>query len=242
MKRSVRIVFASLLTALLTFGTALSAGVALAQEHAAEVHETAHEGATAEGAAHEEHAAAGHEGHELPSLNWTDVLDTKHPAVISLFINFGLLIGLYYVVFKKPTVAALKQRRVTIGKDIEDAQKMLAEAKERAKKYQGDLKNADADAETTRAALVASGKGEVERQLSEAHERAERMKRDAERLVEQERKQLQQDLHLETVDLAMQDAARLLEKAVTPEDHVRLAQDLLAELAKHPGATAGGAP
>ena len=84
---------------------------------------------------------------------------------------------------------------------------MLDEAKERAKKYQADLKNADADAATAKAALISAGKGEVERLLVEAQERAERMKRDADRLIEQERKQLQHDLLVETVELAV-DAGR----------------------------------
>jgi F-type H+-transporting ATPase subunit b len=137
---------------------------------------------------------------------------------------------------KKPITEALKQRRVTIGKDIDEAQALLAEAKERAKKYQADLKNADADASTAKAGLISAGKGEVDRLLIEAQERADRMKRDADRLVEQERKQVHLDLLNETVDLAVHEAAQLLEKSVTADDHARLAQDLLAELAARPAA------
>lgn len=190
----------------------------------------------AEHGEHGEHAehGAGHHGPE--AINWIDLGDKKRPAYIALIVNFGLLAGLYYTLGKKPVTEALKQRRVTIGKDIEDAQKMLAEAKERAKKYQADLKNGEADAETARAALVSSGKGEVERLLRDAQEKAERMKRDADRLVQQERKQLQQDLIAETVEVAIAEAAQMLERSVTPADHARLADDLLEELAKRPAA------
>lgn len=217
-------------------------GTPAAAEHAAPAHgETAPaHGAAAEG--HDgEHAGAAHHGPE--ALNWTDIGDKKKPAIIALVINFGVLMALYYLLGKKPIAAALKQRRVTIGKDIDDAQALLDEAKELAKTYQAELKNADADAETAKAGLISAGKGEVDRIVLEAQERADRMKRDADRLVEQERKQVHLDILNETVDLAVHEAAKLLEKSVTADDHARLAQDLLAELARRPGATksAGGA-
>lgn len=179
-------------------------------------------------------AAHGHHGPE--PINWTDISDKKRPALIALFVNFGLLAALYYTLGKKPVAEGLKQRRVNIGKDIDEARKMLEEAKERAKKYQADLKNAETDAATAKAALITAGKGEVERLISDTEERAERMKRDAERLIDQERKQLHQDLLVETINLAVDEAHKILERSATPEDHARLASELLAELAQKPAA------
>jgi len=211
----------------------------------------AHAAATGEhGATAGEHGAAAHGGghHGPEAINWTDIFDKKKPAYIALVINFGALMTLYYLLGKKPITEALQQRRVTIGKDIDEAQQLLDEAKERAKKYQADLKNADADAATAKAALISAGKGEVDRIALEAEERSVRMKRDAERLVEQERKQAHQDLLHETIDRAVLEAGRILEKAVTADDHARLAQDLLTELASRPSAPraapvpSGGAP
>lgn len=187
-----------------------------------------------------EHDTTGHEAahHGPEAINWTDIEDHHRPAYIALVVNFGVLMVGYYLLGKKPVSEALKQRRVTIGKAIEDAQTMLGEAKERAKKYQADLKNADTDAADAKAALVAAGKGEVERSLLEANEKAERMKRDADRLIDQERKQVQHDLLKETIELAVQEAAKTLEKTVTAEDHARLAEDLLKELSAKPAAGA----
>jgi F-type H+-transporting ATPase subunit b len=214
------------------------------QEHdSPPVHPTEHGGAAAKGASGEEHGTHDEHGahpggahHGPEAINWTDLSDTKRPAYIGLLVNFGILAALYYTLGKKPIVQGLKQRRANIGKAIEEAQAMLAEAKERAKKYQADLKDADAHAETAKNALVVAGRREAERLLSETEERAERMKRDAERLIEQERKQLQQDLLVETVNLAVTQAQKLLESSTSPEDHVRLANELLAELAKKPAA------
>jgi len=234
----------------------LTTALAVAQDHAAPGHAPPAHGAVpaaapaqpgahdAPGEGHGEHAEAAHGGahHGPEALNWTDIWDKRRPAVISLVLNFGVLLTLYYMLGKKPVTNALKQRRVTIGKDIDEAQKLLAEAKERAKKYQGDLKNADVDAATAKASLVASGKGEVERLLSDAKEKAERMKRDADRLVEQERKAVHAQLLEETIELASREAAQLLQKSVTADDHARLAQDLLLELARRPAARTAPAP
>ncbi len=130
----------------------------------------------------------------------------------------------------------MKQRRIDIGKDIDEASKMLAEAKALEKKHAGSLQNADVDAETAKGSLVSAGKGEVERLLADAEEKAARMKRDAERLVEQEQKQLRQDLLVATIEKAVNQAHKMLEQSATPEDHARLANELLAELAKKPAA------
>lgn len=184
--------------------------------------------------ASEAHGGGGHHGPE--ALNFGDIFDKRRPALISLFLNFGVLMTLYYMLGKKPIASALKQRRVTIGKEIDEAQALLAEAKERAKKYQGDLKNAEVDAATAKASLVASGKGEVERLLIDAKEKAERMKREADRLVDQERNAVHAQLLAETIELAGREASDILQKSVTADDHARLAQDLLLELARRPAA------
>lgn len=169
-------------------------------------------------------------------INWANLSNKEQPPYLALVINAGIFFALFYTLGKKPVSEGLKQRRVDISKEIEDARRMLSEAKERAKKYQADLKNVEADAITAKAALVAAGEGEIERLLSEATERSERMRRDAERLVEQESKQLHQDLLLETIDLAVSEAQAALARAATPEDHARLAEELLAELSQKPAA------
>jgi F0F1-type ATP synthase membrane subunit b/b' len=217
--------------------------IALAQPHGEE-HAAGHGGEKAE---HAEHGEGGehaeHAGHHGPeAMNWTDISDKTKPAFIAIVINFGILIAIYYSMGKKGVVDGLKQRRIDIGKDIDDARKMLEEARERAKKYQGDLKNADVDAATAKAALITAGKGEVERMLTEAEEKSERMKRDAERLVDQERKQLQHELLIETIERAVKQAQTILEKQATSEDHARLAQELLNELSKKPAAAKRSAP
>ena len=233
-----KLMFAAVFTAMCASVT----GLALAQPHGSGTPgrlvvpadaTTSHETVTEHG----DEVGGPHEDHDT-SINWTDVFDKKKPAIIALFINFGVLAGLYYMLGKKPVAAALKQRRATIAKDIEDARKRLKESEARAEKYQAELKSADNDAATAMSTLVTSAKGDIERLRKDAGERAERMERDATRLVDQEKKQLQDDILRQTVERSMAEAERVLAQITSGDDHTRLARDLLAELAKIPAAKA----
>ena len=206
----------------------LSSGGALAQSH----------GAPAHGG---DHAAPAHGGHQgVAPMNWTDFSNKETPPYAALVINFALLMFAYYSFGKKPLAAALQQRKEDIGKEIEDARKLLDEAKARAKKYQKELRNVAEDAKTAKSSLHQAGEGERDRIVKDAEEKAARMRRDAAFLVEQEAKQVRQDLMRETVEEAVAQAHVLLGAAVTQADHERLAEEFLAELGTHQGSALGG--
>lgn len=196
-------------------------------EHELPAHAGEHD---AHAAAAGEHGAA-HEGaHELAPINWFDFGNKEQLPYAAGLINFVLLVVIYVKLGKKPLSAALKKRKVDIAADIEEAAKVKREAEERAKKYQADLANLDQDLEVARQALVEAGKKERERIVAEAKERAARMKRDAETLLGQEAKQKSQDLTIETIERATDQAHQILKSKLTQEDHLRLAEEFLAEL------------
>lgn len=211
------------LVALLFSGVIAAAGVTYAGAAHADDHAQEH-GA----AAHGEHAT-GHDAHALPSINWFSFGEKTTPY-IALLINFAILMAIYVKIGKKPIAEALKNRRASVAKEIEEAQRMRREAEERAKQYQAKLATLEQELDTTRQALIEAGKGERDRIVKEAEEKAERMKRDAQFLVEQEIKQLRIDLMKETIEAAVTAAESLLKERVTQADHDRLAEDFLAQL------------
>jgi F-type H+-transporting ATPase subunit b len=183
-----------------------------------------------EGASEE---AAGFEKPESP--NWfeygkRDEHGQPLPPYIAMVVNFGILIAGYYLLGKKPIAAALQSRRDNIAKDIEEAQRMRKEAEERAKIYQVKLARLEEEVKSAREALVRAGEAERDRLVTEAEAKAERMRKDAEFLVEQELKQIRQDLWRDTVEAAVSAAEDLLKKRVTPADQERLAEDYLADI------------
>jgi F0F1-type ATP synthase membrane subunit b/b' len=166
--------------------------------------------------------------HPAP-MNWTD-FGSPTPPFVAMLVNFGILAAGYYLLGKKPVGAALQNRRDTIAKDIEDAHKMLGEAQTRAVTYQAKLGRLAEDTASARSALAYAGEAERDRIVSEAEAKAERMRKDAEFQVDQDLKQIRQDLWRETVEAAVGEAEELLMKRVTSADQERMAEDYLAEL------------
>lgn len=195
-------------------------------QHAAPTHEAAAEG---EGKSGE--AGAEGEGHAPKPINWIDFSNKEQPALALMFVNVLLLFGIYYKYGKTPISEGLKNRRATIAKEIEEAQRMQREAEARAAKYQEKLSHLEDELKETRETLKAAGEAERDRLIREAEEKASRMERDATFLVEQELKAMRADLTREAVENAMAAAEELLRKRITSSDQERLAEDYLAQLA-----------
>jgi F-type H+-transporting ATPase subunit b len=163
-------------------------------------------------------------------MNWTQ-FGAETPPFVAMLVNFGILIGGYYLLGKKPIAAGLRNRRDTIARDIDEAQRMKEEAEARAKTYQAKLDKVEEEARAARNDLLRTGEAERERIVKDAQAKAERMRRDAEFLVGQELKQVRLDLMRDTVKAAVTAAAELLRQRVTSEDQERLAESYLDELA-----------
>lgn len=191
-------------------------------------------GEVPEAASSEETAEEGGGEHALKSINWIDFSNTKQVPYTVYLLNFGILIFLIVRFGGKPIQDGLKARRESIAKEIEDAQKMKKEAKQRAKKYQAKLEGLDEELASAKQGLIEAGEADKARIVREAEEKAARMNRDAAALLEQESRQVHEDLVNETVEAAVREAEDLLKKRVMPEDHERLAEDFLASLNKRP--------
>src|SRR5258708_8822510 len=126
-------------------------------------------------------------------MNWSE-FDKETPPFVAMLINFGILAAGYYLLGKKPIAAGLHARRDAIAKEIEEAQRMRAEAEQRAKIYQAKLETLEDEVRMAREALVRSGEAERDRIVAEAEANAERMRNDTQFVVEQELKQMRQDL------------------------------------------------
>jgi F-type H+-transporting ATPase subunit b len=190
---------------------------------------------------HAEAAEEAEHSHWPPApMNFTDFSDKSRPPFVAMVVNFVLLIGIYYVFGKKPIAAGLQARRDNVAKQIEEANRIKKEAQDRAKMYQAKLARLEEELQTARQALVEAGQGERERIIREAEEKAARMRRDADLRIEQEIKQMRQDIWREAVEQAVVAAEDLLKKRVTQADQERLAEQYLSDLAHEKPATAGG--
>jgi F0F1-type ATP synthase membrane subunit b/b' len=178
-------------------------------------------------AAHAEH---GDQEHELGPINWFDFSNSKQPPWGTYAINLALLLAGYWYFGKDAIKKGLAARRGRIKHEIDDAQRMLKEAESRAKKYQKKLQELDGDVDQAKKALLDAGTSERDRIVREAKEKASRMEREAHFLVEQELKQIHQEVVRETLDSTVAAAEELLRRSIGPAYQERLAEEYLTQL------------
>jgi F0F1-type ATP synthase membrane subunit b/b' len=164
------------------------------------------------------------------AINWFDFGNKEQPPYAAMLINFGLLAFVYYRFGKKPVAEALKKHRASVEKEIEEAQRIKREAEARAKTYQAKLKDLEIELGQTKLALVEAGKGDRARIVKEAEEKAVLMQKDAAFLLEQETRQMRNDLQREAVLAALAAAEEILKKKVSQADQERLAEEFLTKL------------
>ena len=98
--------------------------------------------------------------HAPKPINWTDFSNNEQPPLAFMLVNFVVLIGIYYKYGKGPIAEGLKNRRATIAREIEEAQRMRNEAEARAEKYQAEARrHLEDELKEARESLEAAGEG-----------------------------------------------------------------------------------
>jgi len=161
-----------------------------------------------------------------PSLLWRPV-GTPVPFA-AMLLNSAVLYWLLVRFAKKPLAAALKSRKASILRGMEEAGQMKKEAEARLADYEQKLATVDQEIERVRADMRAAGQSERKRILAEAKEKRARMERDAQTLIGQELKSAREGLLAEMSRAALRSAETTLRAKITLGDQARLAEDYLA--------------
>lgn len=184
-----------------------------AEQHPAVAHEAA-----------EEHAAHGSEG----ALTLDQVLhNTEFWGTI---VNFGFLIILLTWAIRKKGNPALKERAEAVKAELDEAQRLRAEAQAKHDEAAARLEQLDREMGQIRAEMTKAGEIERDRMVAQAEEKAARMRRDATFLIEQQVKQLRSDLTHEATRAAIDAAEQILTAKTNDDDQRRLASDYLNRL------------
>lgn len=137
---------------------------------------------------------------------------------------------LFYVLYKfafPPLLEALEARERKIKESLDQAERHRAEAERKLRDYEAKLQAASKEAE----ALLTQAKDRAQRLLEENEQRmtaeAERIKGDATREIEHERRRAIQDIREHTTDLALAVAEKVVGRAFNDGDHRRLADEAL---------------
>lgn len=155
------------------------------------------------------------------------LLNIEPGLIIWTVITFIILLIVLRKVAWGPILATLEQREHTIRNALEEAQRARQEGEQLLIQHQQML--AEANREVMR--LIEQGREEAERlrlsMTEQAREEAQRLTEAARREIVRERQLAMQELKNTAADLALAAAERLLNAAMTSEDHRRLVTEFL---------------
>jgi F-type H+-transporting ATPase subunit b len=176
-----------------------------------------------EQAHHDTHAAPEHHDLSFSSL-------LKNREFQGTVFNFLVLVGLLTWVIRKKANPAMAARRAEVEKELAEAQQLRAEAERRHAEVASRLEKLDQEMAQIRAEMVKAGEAERDRIVSQAEEKAARMRKDANFLIEQQIKQLRKDLTREAANAVVLAAQELLKERATEADQEQLAELYLKRL------------
>ena len=139
--------------------------------------------------------------------------------------NFFLLLGLLYFLLKDKVKNFLVERRGMIGNEIDQAQKTIAEAKEKYEEYAQRLNGIEAEINSIKETLHNEAEHEREGILRQARHTSEVIAREAKETIEFETERAKREIRTEVVDQALRIAEELIKKNFGESDKERLIEN-----------------
>jgi F-type H+-transporting ATPase subunit b len=146
--------------------------------------------------------------------------------------SFAILFFVLYKFAFPGILAALEEREKKIKDSLDQAERHRSEAERTLKEYEAKLSAAAKEAE----GLLAAAKERAQRLMEENEQRmtteAEKIKGEATRAIDHERRKAIQEIRAQTTDLALMVAEKVVQRSLNDADHRRLADEALDALAK----------
>lgn len=147
-------------------------------------------------------------------------------------VSFGILLFILYKYAFPGILSVLEEREKKIKDSLDQAERHRSDAEHRLKEYEAKLSAVGKEAE----AILAAAKERAQRLLDENEQRltaeAERIKGDATREIEQERRKALQDIRAQTTELALMVAEKVVQRSLTETDQRKFADEALEALSR----------
>ena len=147
-------------------------------------------------------------------------------------VSFAILLFVLYKFAFPGILAVLEEREKKIKDSLDQAERHRSEAERKLRDYEAKLNAASKEAD----GILAAAKERAQRLLEENEQRltaeAERIKGDATREIDHERRKAVQDIRAQTTELALMVAEKVVQRSLNDADHRRLADEALDALAR----------
>lgn len=147
-------------------------------------------------------------------------------------VSFAILLFVLYKYAFPGILSALEEREKKIKDSLDQAERHRSEAEQKLKEYEAKLNMAAKEAE----GILAATKERAQRLMDENEQRmtaeAERIRGDATREIDHERRKAIQDIRAQTTDIALMVAEKVVQRSLNEADHRKFADDALEALSK----------
>ena len=147
-------------------------------------------------------------------------------------LSFAILFFVLYKYAFPGILSVLEEREKKIKDSLDEAERHRSEAEQKLKEYEAKLNTAAKEAE----GIMAATKERAQRLMEENEQRmtveAERIKGDATREIDQERRKAIQDIRAQTTDMALMVAEKVVQRSLNDADHRKFADEALEALSK----------
>ena len=175
-------------------------------------------------------AAGGHTiDYDNLHINWWG-WDDHAPPVGWFMVNFVLFISLLVYFTKRPISEALKERSIGIKQAIESADKAYQGAKESHANYQSKNEGLEEEISTLKEDSKQAGMKERDTRIKAAKDYAERMRGDAQKVIDQELDKAHVRLKNVVAQKALNLAEEWIRSGLSDEDRQVLAEDAILAL------------
>lgn len=152
------------------------------------------------------------------------------PFLFGPVLNFAVLVVLGYMAVRRVVNPSLAARRAAVETEIAEAKRLHDEAQAMHSEMTSKLGSLDAEIASLKAQFTAAGEAERDRIVAEATARVERMRADGTATIEQELKNLREDLRREAIIAATAAAEATVRSSIGADDQRRLADEYLSGL------------
>jgi len=188
------------------------------------------------------HDAGGHGGHGGP-LHFTDIISGPDSLEFwGAVVNFLLLVALLVKLGRAPLSAFLTNRSKAVEDGMQEAAALKAEAQRVFDEYSERLKTMDDDIAKLKQEIRDAAEADKQRIIDDAQRTADRMRADAENLINQQARELSAQIRAEVVDAAMETAEKVIRKVLSSDEQQALATRYQAELAEESESASYTAP
>jgi len=145
-------------------------------------------------------------------------------------VNFGVLVGLLYAFARKPIMNMLAERTEKIERGIVEARTAREAAEKALAEVDARMRSKDAEIKEMVAAARKSGEAEREALIEEGKRMSQRLQEQARHTIEQELRLARVALKQEAARYAVELAEKKIGQKLTPQDQSMLLEDAVKRL------------